>query len=46
MTKRGIKITAESYWRGLRKIGLDSSVIIDMIANKELLNKIPIKRYF
>ena len=33
---RGIKITRETYFAGLRKVGLDSSVIIDLIANKEL----------
>lgn len=38
MSKRGIKITRESYFAGLRKIGLDSSVIIDLIANKELFS--------
>lgn len=38
MTKRGIKITRETYFAGLRKIGLDSSVIIDLIANKELFS--------
>lgn len=38
MTKRGIKITREVYFAGLRKIGLDSSVIIDLIANKELFS--------
>lgn len=38
MAKRGIKITRETYFAGLRKIGLDSSVIIDLIANKELFS--------
>ncbi len=38
MDKRGIKITRETYFAGLRKIGLDSSVIIDLIANKELFS--------
>lgn len=38
MTKRGIKITRETYFAGLRKVGLDSSVIIDLIANKELFS--------
>lgn len=38
MSKRGIKITRETYFAGLRKIGLDSSVIIDLIANKELFS--------
>lgn len=38
MTKRGIRITREIYFAGLRKIGLDSSVIIDLIANKELFS--------
>lgn len=38
MTKRGIKITRETYFAGLRKIGLDSSVIIDLIANKEFFS--------
>ncbi|MBS3176983.1 hypothetical protein J4457_07165 [Candidatus Woesearchaeota archaeon] len=38
MTKRGVKITRETYFAGLRRIGLDSSVIIDLIANKELFS--------
>lgn len=38
MTKRGIKITRETYFAGLRKIGLDSSVVIDLIVNKELFS--------
>ncbi len=38
MAKRGIKITRETYFAGLRKIGLNSSVVIDLIANKELFS--------
>ncbi len=38
MTKRGLKITQETYFAGLRKMGLDSSVIIDLIANQELFS--------
>ncbi|MBI2146431.1 hypothetical protein HYU22_03760 [Candidatus Woesearchaeota archaeon] len=38
MAKRGIRITREIYFAGLRKIGLDSSVVIDLIANKELFS--------
>ncbi len=38
MAKRGVKITREVYFTGLRKIGLDSSVIIDLLANKELFS--------
>ena len=38
MIKRGLKITRETYFAGLRRIGLDSSVVIDLIANKELFS--------
>ena len=38
MAQRGIRITRETYFAGLRKIGFDSSVIIDLIANKELFS--------
>lgn len=38
MTKRGLKITRETYFKGARKVGLDSGMLISLIDNAQLFS--------
>lgn len=38
MTKRGIRITRESYFKGARKVGLDSGMLISLVDNSSLFS--------
>lgn len=38
MTKRGIKITRETYFKGARRVGVDSGVLISLIDNAQLFS--------
>ncbi len=38
MTKRGIKITRETYFKGVRKVGLDSGMLISLVDNAQLFS--------
>jgi len=43
MTKRGIKITRETYFKGARKVGLDSGMLISLIDNANLFSEYILK---
>lgn len=43
MTKRGIKITRESFFRGVHKVGLDSGMLISLVDNKDLFSEYILK---
>lgn len=38
MTKRGIRITWETYFKGARKVGLDSGMLISLVDNAQLFS--------
>lgn len=39
MTKRSIKITRETYFKGARKVGLDSGMLISLVDNAQLFSE-------
>lgn len=43
MTKRGIKITRETYFEGARKVGLDSGMLISLVDNEQLFSEYILK---
>ncbi len=43
MTKRGIKITKETYFKGTRKVGLDSGMLISLVDNATLFSEYILK---
>lgn len=43
MTKRGIKITREAYFKGARKVGLDSGMLISLVDNSNLFSEYLLK---
>ncbi len=43
MAQRGIKITRESYFKGARKVGLDSGMLISLIDNANLFSEYILK---
>ncbi len=43
MTPRGIKITRESYFKGVRKVGLDSGMLISLVDNAILFSEYILK---
>ena len=38
VTKRGLKITRETYFKGARKVGLDSGMLISLVDNAQLFS--------
>ena len=38
VAKRGIKITRETYFKGARKVGLDSGMLISLVDNANLFS--------
>lgn len=43
MIKRGIKITREAYFKGARKVGLDSGMLISLVDNANLFSEYVLK---
>ena len=43
MSKRGIRITREIYFKGARKVGLDSGIIISLVDNADLFSEYILK---
>jgi len=43
MSKRGIKITRETYFKGARKVGLDSGMLISLVDNASLFSEYILK---
>ena len=43
MGKRGIKITRETYFKGARKVGLDSGMLISLVDNTNLFSEYVLK---